>query len=429
MNIEEIYKIFELHPKISTDSRNIIPDSLFFALKGENFDGNTFAEFSLNNGAAFAIIDNAKYYKGKQYILVENVLKTMQSLAAFHRNTLTIPIIGITGTNGKTTTKELINSVLSQKYKVLATIGNLNNHIGVPLTLLSIKEEHEIAIIEMGANHIGEIKELCEISNPDFGIITNIGKAHLEGFGGIEGVIQTKNDLYKAIRKKKGKVFVNFNNELLMNLSEGIKKITYGENTSAYCSGKLLNANPFVNIQYCCTDLYDEIQTQLIGIYNLENILAAIAIGFYFNVPQIQIKKSLEAYKPGNNRSQVLKTSKNTLVLDAYNANPSSLAAAIRNFSEIYAENKVIIIGDMLELGIYSKEEHLNILKIIEELDFQKVLLIGNEFSSVCNHSLWNCFQDSESAKNWFFKNPIENAFILIKGSRGIKMEKIIEAL
>ena len=429
MSIEEIYKNFQLNPKISTDSRKIIPNSLFFALKGENFNGNTFAEKAISDGAAYVIIDEAKYKINEQYILVDNVLKTLQDLAIFHRNTLNIPIIGITGTNGKTTTKELINVVLSEKYKILATIGNLNNHIGVPLTILSITKEHEIAIIEMGANHIGEIAELCEIAKPDFGIITNIGKAHLEGFGGIEGVIKTKSDLYKAIKKRKGKVFVNINNELLMNLSADIDNITYGNSQDAYCNGKLLAANPFVKVQYSCEEFYDEIQTQLVGNYNFENILAAITIGLYFNVEKASIKTAIEAYQPSNSRSQVVKTAKNTIILDAYNANPTSLEAAIRNFSEIQAENKVLIIGDMLELGKYSKSEHSRIIKIIEEEKFEKVLLVGTEFSEACTDHHWNCFNDSEMAKQWLIDNPITNAYVLVKGSRGIKLEKVLDTL
>ncbi len=429
MNIEEIYKIFQNHPIISTDSRKIKPQSLFFALNGANFNGNTFAEKAINDGAAYAIIDEEKYKLNNQYIVVENVLKTLQQLAVFHRNTLNIPVIGITGTNGKTTTKELLNAVLSQKYKTLATVGNLNNHIGVPLTILSIHKEHEMAIIEMGANHIGEIGELCQIAKPGFGLITNIGKAHLEGFGSIEGVIQTKIDLYKAIQKINGKIFVNLNNDLLMSLSTDMDKITYGTLADAFCKGNIVSAHPFVKIQYSGNEVNDEIQTQLVGNYNFENILAAICIGIYFDITQSGIKKAIETYQPDNSRSQVLKTASNTIVLDAYNANPTSLEAAIRNFSEMQSDHKILIIGDMLELGMHSKSEHTRILEIIEESNFQTILLVGPEFSAVCKHPQWHCFPDSEMAREWILKNPIHNAFILVKGSRGIQLEKVLIAL
>jgi UDP-N-acetylmuramoyl-tripeptide--D-alanyl-D-alanine ligase len=429
MNTEEIYKIFQLHPFISTDSRKITPDSVFFALKGENFNGNVFAEQAINDGAAYAIIDDANYKSSDRIILVENALKTLQELAVFHRNNLKIPVIGITGTNGKTTTKELINAVLSKKYKTLATFGNLNNHIGVPLTILSITNEHEIAIIEMGANHIGEIGELCDISKPDFGIITNIGKAHLEGFGGIDGVIETKRDLYKAIEKKNGKVFVNFNNDLLMSLSANIDKITYGENLNVYCKGEILSANPFVKINYTCNETIDEIHTQLVGKYNFENILAAVTVGMYFDVSKANIKDAIESYQPDNSRSQVVKTESNTIFLDAYNANPTSLEASIRNFSDINADNKALIIGDMLELGKHSEVEHKRIIEIIEEEKFSTVLLVGEIFSGICNNPLWYCFDSSENAREWIMKNPINDSFVLIKGSRGIKLEKVLNVL
>jgi UDP-N-acetylmuramoyl-tripeptide--D-alanyl-D-alanine ligase len=429
MSIEEIYKIFQSHPNISTDSRKITPNSLFFALKGENFNGNTFSEKAINNGAAYSIIDDSNYKSSENIILVDNVLKTLQKLAAFHRNTLKIPVIGITGTNGKTTTKELINSVLSKKYKTLATIGNFNNHIGVPLTILSITKDHEIAIIEMGANHIGEIGELCDISKPDFGIITNIGKAHLEGFGGIDGVIETKRDLYKSIQKINGRIFVNIDNDLLIGLSNNIDKITYGKTQNSYCYGKVVKVNPFVEIKYSCEDIEDVLQTQLIGSYNFENILAAITVGIYFGVSKTKLKDAVESYQPGNSRSQVMKTVKNTIILDSYNANPTSMEAAIRNFSEIKTDNKVLIIGDMLELGEYSQTEHSKILEMIEEFNFQNVIIVGKEFLSVCENDTWNCFNDSEDAKEWLIKNPVINAFILLKASRGIKLEKLIDTL
>lgn len=429
MDIEEIYKIFKIYSHISTDTRKIIPASIFFALKGENFDGNAFAEQAILEGAAYAIIDDEKYKKDDQYILVKNVLETLQQLAICHRKTLCITIIGITGTNGKTTTKELLNAVLSYKYNTLATSGNLNNHIGVPLTILQINSKHEIAIIEMGANHIGEIGELCKIAQPDFGIITNIGKAHLEGFGGIQGIIKTKYELFKAVQENSGKIFVNIDHEILADLSDGIDKMTYGCSKNAYCTGELIEANPYVSIQYSCNGLSDQIQTQLVGKYNFENILAAICIAVFFKVEKEAVKHAIESYQPSNNRSQVLKTKNNTIILDAYNANPTSLEAAILNFAEIQAQDKVLIIGDMLELGEYSIAEHMRIIEIIEKENFKQIVLIGSLFFALCTHPDWNCFPDSELAKKWLLFNPISNSFILVKGSRGIQLEKLLEAL
>ena len=429
MNINEVYNIFLKYPSISTDTRDIKPDSIFFSLKGDNFNGNIFADKAIEKGAKYAIIDESKFKKDSRYILVDNALDTLQQLAIIHRNHLKIPIIGITGTNGKTTTKELINCILSQKYKTLATQGNLNNHIGVPLTVLSITNEHEIAIIEMGANHIGEIGELCRISQPDFGIITNIGKAHLEGFGNLEGVIKTKNDLYLEVAKKNGKLFVNADNPILNNLSENIDRICYGKSSTNYCYGNLKKQNAFINIEYYCDSNYDLINTQLVGFYNFENILAAITIGCYFKIEKQFIKKALENYLPTNSRSQIVKSKTNTIILDAYNANPSSLEASIKNFAEIVADNKILMIGDMLELGEYSEVEHRNILHIIEMLNFNNVILVGPQFSSVCEKKDWLCFKNSMLAKDWLILNPIKNAYVLIKGSRGIKMEVVLESL
>jgi UDP-N-acetylmuramoyl-tripeptide--D-alanyl-D-alanine ligase len=429
MNINEVYNIFLKYPSISTDTRDIKPDSIFFSLKGDNFNGNIFADKAIEEGAKYAIIDESKFKKDSRYILVDNTLDTLQQLAIIHRNHLKIPIIGITGTNGKTTTKELINCILSQKYKTLATQGNLNNHIGVPLTVLSITNEHEIAIIEMGANHIGEIGELCRISQPDFGIITNIGKAHLEGFGNLEGVIKTKNDLYLEVAKKNGKLFVNADNPILNNLSENIDRICYGKSSTNYCYGNLKKQNAFINIEYYCDSNYDLINTQLVGFYNFENILAAITIGCYFKIEKQFIKKALENYLPTNSRSQIVKSKTNTIILDAYNANPSSLEASIKNFAEIVADNKILMIGDMLELGEYSEVEHRNILHLIEMLNFNNVILVGPQFSSVCEKKDWLCFKNSMLAKDWLILNPIKNAYVLIKGSRGIKMEVVLESL
>ncbi len=430
MTISEIYDIYKRFPSISTDTRNIVKNSMFFALKGDNFNGNLFADKAIENGAAYVVIDEISYIKDERYILVDSVLECLQQLAVFHRNTLNIPIIGITGTNGKTTTKELINAVLSTKYKTLATKGNLNNHIGVPLTILSISDIYEVAVIEMGANHIGEIGELCKISKPDYGIITNIGKAHLEGFGGIDGVIKTKNDLYLAVKQNNGKVFVNSDNKLLMDLSENIDRICFGTSISNYCFAKILKSTGLLNLEYGFKSKYiAEIQTNLVGDYNFENVLAAITIGIYFNIDTAKIKYALENYLPGNSRSQILNKENNTVILDAYNANPSSMEASIRNFANIVAENKVIIIGDMLELGDFTFSEHQFIIDLIEKLGFEKVFLVGTVFSEICTNHKFLCFQNSLQVKDWIKDNPILNATILLKGSRGIKMEVVLDVL
>lgn len=430
MGIIELYDIYKKYPVVSTDTRNITKDSIFFALKGDNFNANTFAGKALENGAAYAVIDEKEYLKDERYVLVDNVLSSLQQLAAYHRKQLKIPFIGITGTNGKTTTKELVYSVLSAKYKTLATKGNLNNHIGVPLTILSVTDEYEMAVIEMGANHIGEIGELCEISKPDFGIITNIGKAHLEGFGGIDGVIKTKNDLYLAVNQNNGKLFVNSDNKLLMSLSENFERVCYGTSDTDYCKAKLLNNSALLNLEYWKNNQYiSEIQTNLVGDYNFENVLAAITVGLYFNVDALQIKAALENYIPGNNRSQIIKKNNNTIILDAYNANPSSMEASIKNFAKIDAENKVLIIGDMLELGEYTISEHQYIINLVDNLNFKDIILVGNIFCEVCKDFDYKCFKNSLEAKGWLEKNPFLNSTILIKGSRGIKMEEVLDVL
>jgi len=428
MQIKELYQIFIKHPQVSTDTRRIIKDSIFFALKGENFDGNLFAKSALETGAAIAVIDNEEFYidNGK-YILVDDTLLVLQQLALLHRQNLNNPFIGITGTNGKTTTKELLNTVLSEKYNTLATIGNLNNHIGVPLIILGITNDTEIAIIEMGANHVGEIGELCKISQPDYGIITNIGKAHLEGFGSFEGVVKAKNDLYIYIRDKKGKIFINSNNELLMNLSNDIDKITYGTSNTDFCCGEIISANPNVEISYHYNDIDFNIKTNLVGSYNFENIMAAICVGVYFNVDHHLIKKALESYVPTNSRSQVVRTEHNTLILDAYNANPTSMEQAIINFAKMNTDNKVLIIGDMLELGSFSLDEHQNILNLLIKNNFKNVILVGKDFKTVNKNFL--SFTTSDEAREWLINNPILNSTILIKGSRGIKLEKILDAI
>ena len=428
MDINELYEIYLRHPVICTDSRNIEKGSIFFSLNGANFNGNSFSEKALESGAAFAIIDEEFYKKDDRYILVNNVLETLQKIAAYHRKQLNIPFLGITGTNGKTTTKELILSILNKKYKTAATKGNLNNHIGVPLTILSIKKSDEIAVIEMGANHIGEIAELCEICDPDYGIITNIGKAHLEGFKNIENIVKTKTALYKYIEKKNGKVFVNSENNLLMSLSEKNDRITYGVYNNCYLRGEIVDMSPYINLSW--SDKHENlIKTQLFGKYNFENILAAICVGKFFNVDENLISEAISEYKPANFRSQIEFTEKNTLVLDAYNSNPTSLSTSIESFSDISNDIKVVIIGDMLELGENEEKEHLEILNLIHKKSFSRVFLVGKIFTKINNNSDYVCFKTSEDARNYFLKEKILDSLILIKGSRGIQLEKIIDVL
>ena len=433
--IEELYSHFLDNPLVCTDTREIKPNSIFFALKGDNFNANQFAGQALNSGCSYSVIDEEKYKKDERYILVKDVLTTLQELANYHRKQLTIPIISITGTNGKTTSKELVNAVLSRKLKVQATKGNLNNHIGVPLTLLSITKEHEIAIIEMGANHQGEIAMLCNIAEPDFGMITNIGKAHLEGFGGEQGVIKAKSEMYKYIQQKGGKLFVNADNELLNNLSNGINRITYGTNESCDFIGKFIESNPFVKLK-CKTksDTYNidgkpVIETQLIGKYNFENIVAAACIGNYFNVTEDNIKAGLENYVPSNNRSQVMQTKNNLLLLDAYNANPSSMNAAIENFAQMNQPNKMVILGDMLELGNESEKEHNSIINLLLKRNISNVILVGPYFMEAGKRINAKVFSKSEEALEYLKQINPKEFTILIKGSRGIKLEKVVDVL
>ena len=428
-SIENLYKLFCQHPVICTDSRNIKPDSIFFALKGENFNGNEFAESALKEGAEYAVIDEENFNKSNRFILVENVLETLQKLAVYHRGKINLPVIGITGTNGKTTTKELMAAVLKKKFKVVATSGNFNNHIGVPLTVLGISKDTEIAIIEMGANHIGEISALCNISKPGFGIITNIGKAHLVGFGSIEAIIKAKAELYKFISNNEGLVFVNSDNNTLKQLAKYLQKVTYGTSENSNCRTKIISSDPFVEILWNSGFGDVSIKSNLVGKYNFENILAAICVGDYFNVKIENIAQAIEEYIPQNNRSQFINTKKNKIFLDAYNANPSSMEAAIRNFAELDFKNKILIIGDMLELGDESLSEHRNILELIRKLGFDNVFLIGAEFYEANKNSGHKIFPKTEDAMQWFEANRLENATIFIKGSRGIKLEPLIKVL
>ena len=435
MKFPEILKLYSLYKQsynVITDSRKASGNSIFFALNGDNFNGNQFAEIALNQGCSYAVIDEEKFYKGERYILVKDCLKTLQELAHFHRQHLKIPFIGITGSNGKTTTKELIKNILSKKFKTLATSGNLNNHIGVPLTILSITPDIEIAVIEMGANHIGEITMLCETANPDYGLITNIGRAHIGEFGSFENIVKAKMELYRFILKKKGKIFINSENDLLLKNASGIEKISYGNSIVDYSQCQFKKANPNLKVKF----ENEIISSNLVGKYNFENVSAAICIGKYFGVDAIKIKEAIEEYVPSNNRSQVLQTKKNKLILDAYNANPSSMLAALENFSEMKNKNNWLILGDMLELGKYEIEEHKSILKLIADKKFQNVILVGDRFSKAVSESQLTfpkllLFKNSEElAQKLKSNSPIESSsLILIKGSRGIKLEKVVEFL
>lgn len=423
MNIPDLYKIFNENPIVTTDSRNCPKGSIFFALKGERFNGNHYAKETIEKGCAYAIVDEIEYANGRNIIYVENVLTTLQKLANFHRNQLNIPIVGITGTNGKTTTKELIASVLQRKYKTLYTQGNLNNHIGVPLTLLQLKNEHEIGIIEMGANHPGEIKTLVEIVNPNYGIITNVGKAHIEGFGSFEGVVKTKSELYDFLRNHNGTAFVNKANEILMNSSKGINNVIYYGKDSDFESF-MLNNNPFLELKwrnFC-------IKSKLIGSYNAENIMAAIAIGCYFSVKDDEIVKAIEEYTPTNNRSQYKKTEKNDLIIDAYNANPTSMNASIDNFNQIENDNKIVILGDMKELGEISDSEHQKVVDKLEKLNLCKILIVGSEFGKTETKKALK-FTDINDLNNYLVNENFKNHLILIKGSNSMKLIECINHL
>ncbi|WP_461641794.1 UDP-N-acetylmuramoyl-tripeptide--D-alanyl-D-alanine ligase [Labilibaculum euxinus] len=429
MQLSNIYLLFKEHPIVVTDTRKIVPNSIFFALKGDNFNGNKFAMSAVEKGCNYAIVDEKEYAVDNRFVLVEDVLTTLQDLAREHRRQLNIPILAITGTNGKTTTKELVHEVLKRKFQTAATIGNLNNHIGVPLTLLSMNEETEFGIVEMGANHPGEIQQLCEIAEPDYGIITNVGKAHLEGFGSFEGVVKTKKELYDFLFKNGGKVFINADNDYLTEMLNDQESISYGNSENAFSKAKFLQAEPYLvlEIRSAIGKLY--IKTKLIGAYNFENALAAVTIGRYFKIDEIEIKEALEKYVPSNNRSQLKKTEKNILFLDAYNANPTSMKAAIENFAGMSRKNKVIILGDMLELGSDARKEHLDLLQLIQDRQLKSVFLVGDIFTEVNSNEQFKTFKNTSELIKELDKTELLNQYILIKGSRGIRLEQVIEKL
>jgi len=424
--LEALYQKYQQCQYVSTDSRAAQNNTLFFALNGPNFKGATFAKSVLDNGALYAVIDDATYATDR-CVVVEDTLVALQELAWYHRQKLQIPVIGITGSNGKTTTKELTSAVLSRKYNTLFTKGNLNNHIGVPLTLLSIRPEHEIAIIEMGANHINEIAALCSIALPTHGFITNIGKAHLEGFGSFEGVTQAKSELYRHLDKTGGTVFVNSQNDHLMRLSSGLKnKIMYPA-PGDFLQLSFVEAAPFVVYE---AENKEQVTTQIIGEYNLENIAAASCVGKYFEVPLEEINAAIAAYTPANNRSQVVQKGTNTILLDAYNANPTSMQAAVTNFAQAPAARKVIILGDMFELGADSAEEHHKLADLAASFNFDQVILCGKEMqAAAAQHPEFSFFEEKGSLQNWLRENPLQNTQLLIKGSRGMGLESLLEVL
>ena len=432
----QLYEIFLKHPVICTDSRNCPADSLFFALKGDNFNANAYALSALEKGCAYAVIDEEQYAVDERFILVDNVLETLQNLARHHRQQLGTTIIGITGTNGKTTTKELIAAILKQKFNTLFTQGNLNNHIGVPLTLLQLTSEHEIAVVEMGANHPGEIKQLAEIALPDYGIITNVGKAHLEGFGSFEGVMKTKGELYQFINNNNGKIFLNTGNAFLITMSkkagflkpDRILSYELGNELKGHVAiGKVLSCNPLLHLKCRNAAGEFEIATQLIGIYNAENVLAAATIGTKLGVSNELIKKGLEEYIPQNNRSQLTVTEHNKIIADAYNANPSSMAAAIENFRVMDVPHKMAILGQMGELGEVSHEEHQKVVDQLQAAGLENVWLVGDEFKDIpCSYRK---FQNVEEVKEALKANQPHDHYILIKGSNSVKLFQLPELL
>lgn len=427
MNLNELYELFLHHEKITTDSRHCPTNSLFFALKGERFDGNQYAAKALEAGAAYAIIDNPEYLSGDRMILVDNVLDCLQQLAHRHRKALGIPVIGITGTNGKTTTKELLASVLATKFNVLATEGNLNNQIGVPLTLLRMNPYHEIAVVEMGASHPGDIDELVHIVAPNYGLITNVGCAHLEGFGSFEGVLHTKGELYDYLRHTNGKIFINQENKDLMGIAHGLEQITYGQHEGAFAVGHVVESNPFLTFDWKQQGKIHVVETHLVGAYNIDNVLAAVAVGRYFKIPAERISRAIAAYEPTNNRSQYKKTERNDLIIDAYNANPTSMKAALDNFASLPVHPKAVVLGDMLELGKTSDELHSGIVRQLQAEAFDKVYLCGQHFARTADS--FPSFTTTEELIAALRQDKLEGYHILIKGSHSMGLENVVELL
>ncbi|WP_291528720.1 UDP-N-acetylmuramoyl-tripeptide--D-alanyl-D-alanine ligase [Bacteroides sp. UBA939] len=432
MDINALYRVFQECTGVTTDSRNCPEGSLFIALKGDTFNGNAFAAKALESGSAYAVVDEAEYIPSgdTRYLLTDNCLRTLQQLANYHRRQLGTRIIGITGTNGKTTTKELMAAVLSRSYNLLYTQGNLNNHIGVPLTLLRLKPEHELGIIEMGASHPGDIKELVDIAEPNFGIITNVGKAHLEGFSSFEGVIKTKGELYDYLREHKNStVFIHHDNAYLKEIAGGLNLISYGSEDGLYVNGHVTGNSPYLAFEWKAGKDGERhnVQTQLIGEYNLPNALAAVTTGRFFDVEPAKIDAALAEYTPQNNRSQLKQTADNTLIIDAYNANPTSMQASLSNFRTMKVENKMLILGDMRELGKDGPEEHQRIANLLAEYGFKDVMLVGNLFAAAKHN--FPVYPDAAAVIDALKQNKPHGKTILIKGSNGIKLNTVVDYL
>jgi UDP-N-acetylmuramoyl-tripeptide--D-alanyl-D-alanine ligase len=424
MTIAVLYQLYLQYPSVQTDTRKLKKGDIFFALKGPNFNANSFAVKALEAGAAYAVIDEALEVEDERLILVKDVLQTLQELAAYHRKQFNIPFIAITGSNGKTTTKELVYSVLATHYNTYTTQGNLNNHIGVPLTLLSIPAGAEMAVIEMGANHQKEIESYCVYTDPTHGIITNCGKAHLEGFGGLEGVRKGKGELYDYIRAHHGTIFRYNDYDYLHSMSKGIEKV-YGYGTNeGNITGEVAASEPFLEVHMTKGTSFQQVSTQLVGAYNLPNVLCAIAVGKAFEVPNEKIKAAIESYAPSNSRSQMVEKEGNHIILDAYNANPTSMRAAIENFARLTAPQKVLMLGGMMELGEESKNEHQQIVDLINQYSWHKVVLVGGDFGKVNHNYIY--FSNSTEAANWYQQQKFSTTHLLIKGSRSMQMEKII---
>lgn len=424
MTIEQLYQLFQQYPSVETDTRKLQPGDIFFALSGPNFNGNQFAAQALEAGASYAIVDENIDDQNGQIIVVEDVLSTLQELAKYHRQQFNIPIVAITGSNGKTTTKELVNAVLDSHLTCYTTQGNLNNHIGIPLTLLRIKKEAEIAVIEMGANHQGEIAGYCKYVQPTHGIITNCGKAHLEGFGGIEGVRKGKGELFEYLRHHDGKAFIFNDYDYLHDMAKGISQFTYGTG-NADVVGNANSSGSFLTV-LIKSPINQEIYSHIVGDYNLPNVLCAVAVGLHFKVPEQKIKQAIEAYEPGNSRSQMVLKDNNHIILDAYNANPSSMILAIENLAKIEAKNKIILLGAMMELGTESLQEHQNIIDALQKYNWQQVVLVGGDFANIKHPYLY--FDNALQAASWYRKKGFTNTYQLIKGSRSMQMEKVLEA-
>lgn len=426
MSIERLYDYYLSHPRVQTDTRKIQPGEIFFALKGPNFNGNAYALQALEQGAVLAVIDEDNLSEDPRLFKVDDVLETLQALALHHRKQFNIPFIAITGSNGKTTTKELIHAVLSTAYKTYTTKGNLNNHIGIPLTILDIRGDAQMAVVEMGANHQKEIEGYCRIALPTHGVITNCGKAHLEGFGGVEGVRKGKGELYDYLRAQGGTAFVMWDYEYLREMSTNIPHIiTYGTN-NAGVTGKAVATDPFLHV-HIDNETEGDIQSMLVGDYNLPNILVAVAIGKYFEIPYLTVKKSIENYSPTNSRSQLIRKASNEIILDAYNANPTSMRAAIENFARHKAANKWVLIGGMMELGENSVAEHQDIIDLLKTFEWKQVVLVGGDFKQTVHPFIF--LPDSSAAAEWMKNEQPKKTAMLIKGSRSMKMEKVLEAI